>query len=253
MKSTLIPLLMGAFSILGAAPEPELILDADFAAARENTRGALIVPNGEKVQEQTGEQIDFVVQTDHGSAYTLDDILSEEGAAFLRLQPEKKSYLQANLPDSLALGNDDFSVAFQFRPAATGIVPGNLILSGTAEPSWMVTIQEDGRIQVSFNGHALGSGGQTLVHKSNGLLDPGVWNHVAIVFDRNDSILMYVNGAFDSASSPISSHVEAMPGRVFVGGPHQYPDGDLERLQIFRGKLSEDQVRELAAKRNAAP
>lgn len=246
MKYCIIPLLMGTLSSLGVASEPELLLDIDFAAASENVRGTLIVPNSEKADASSGEDVTVVAKTLGGNAYTLDDVASEDGRTFLKSQPERKSYLEVVLPESTAPGNDNFSVAFWFKPAARETVPGFLLSAGTSAPTWILQSTDDDHLRIMFDGHSGDGTGRTLTHTSKMPLNPGEWNHVAVVFDRNDSILVYLNGTLDSYSQPISSHPEAMPGRIYLAGPYEYSSGDFGRIRLFRGKLSEDQIQKLA-------
>lgn len=249
VKPFLVSLLLGAISSLHAGSDTALLLNVDFAKATENTRGALTISSG--LSEDANTRMTVIAKTVGGTTYAGEDIGTESGGAFLKLEPEKKSFLEAALPESGALGNDDFSIAFWHRPSLKEMAPGYLASTGTSEPTWIVRFDEDNRITISFNGHAKGSGGSTLRSKSNEALKPDEWNHVTIVFDRNDSILVYINGELDSTSASISSHIESMPARIFLGGPHQYPSGDLGQFQIYRGKLDLAQVQNLAREQSA--
>lgn len=143
----------------------------------------------------------------------------------------------------LDFGTGDFTVEAWLKTTVNGerAVASKRPSTG---PYWQFTVTDD-------SGHA----GHVRVNSSDGLVtrqaygpavrvDDGNWHHVAVVFDRDVGITVYVDGAGQSTAA-------TLPGDVSNAGPlligkatgYGYFNGDLDEVAVYPQALSAARVR----------
>lgn len=186
-------------------------------------------------------------RTDGGEAYRMDDVGIDSGHTMLRMDGSRRSGLVVQCPEDTGIERDDFSIAFWIKPEENG--SGYLATNGTTAPMWLVSLDPDLRLVVNFNGYPLEeAAGKTQAVSSASPLEPGVWHHVAVVFDRAESILIYIDGLLDTTGRDnIASHTGTMrPNVILAGGYDPYPTGMLGEVSFYRGKLADEEIATLA-------
>jgi hypothetical protein len=150
---------------------------------------------------------------------------------------------------ALDFGTGDFTVEAWVKTAING---ERAIVSKRAStgPYWQVTVSDDsghaGTIRVNA------SDGSTVrqVYGPSSRVDDGAWHHVAVVFDRDAAITVYVDGTSLSTAA-------ALPGDLANTGPFLVAkstgygsfQGDIDEVAVYTSALSASRV---AAHRFAA-
>lgn len=196
-----------------------------------------------KLDETTGSEAeDCSIGGNDGTVYygtwttgKIDGGLSFNGSS---------SYVGVPSTGSLDFGTDtDFAVSAWFNQTSSSgmqmIV--NKKASGT-NPGYEVYMSG------GYVGAAICDGSNPPVTVSTSESFSGAWHHVAVVFDRSKTIMLYVDGILRADPSTISSVGDIDTGQAFTIGDrnqssnHAYFSGTLDEVMIFDRALSMREV-----------
>lgn len=151
---------------------------------------------------------------------------------------------------NLQWGKEDWSYTEWLRPEqATGSYDRLRLIEKWGTAGYYIKLHNDRSIETSFAGGV----SPTI---SGSLIRFGFWNHLAVVFDRDGDVSVYVNGQLQgtadisSDSTDLSGTDDLSLGKA-AGGTSQSYTGDRVGLLLFNRVLSASEVRVLAARGTA--
>ncbi len=152
-----------------------------------------------------------------------------------------QTYLEIGNFSEFAWGTN-FSVSLWFNWNGDQEASGGLITAGKAnDASWQM------RLITSEFGPGLAIGlltenlGAFMRNFPTLPLSPGVWNHLALVYDGRQSAV-YWNGSRVNANLPNSGEILARAAPLVIGDQFR---GTLDEIRLYQRALSEDELRQL--------
>jgi hypothetical protein len=145
---------------------------------------------------------------------------------------------------SLDFGTTDFTVEVWVRATASderAIISKRSYTAG--QPYWQATVTDDGsrigRVRVNLYD-------STVTRELYGpaiRVDDGAWHHVAVVFDRDTGVTVYVDSVAATTSLVFGGNI-GNDGELMLGKSAGYPyfKGDLDEGAVYGTALSASQV-----------
>jgi len=152
--------------------------------------------------------------------------------------------------EKLEFGSGDFTISARFKTNRQG-VQQQIIRKGydhitIGEGRWVLSIDASGVIRIVLNDteypYNLESLGTTTV-------TDGRWHHVAAVFDRDESLRVYLDGQLEIQDSSLplfncsihnTSNVNIYIGRANSSG--MYFEGMLDDISLWRGTRTQEEI-----------
>jgi prepilin-type N-terminal cleavage/methylation domain-containing protein len=149
-----------------------------------------------------------------------------------------------NIGDILDIGVNDLTIETWIKPLTISPAGNQYVVSksnsSTTDGRYAVGMSTDGKARVVFDpGSGLAFNGNISLTTS--------WNHIAAVYDRDDDLSVYVNGAYDvgesiSAGNGIN-YDTSIP--LIIGGytsTSGFFDGLIDEIRIYEAALTSAQV-----------
>ena len=145
----------------------------------------------------------------------------------------------------LHFGKNDFTLALWFKVEAYDV----RLLGKEDFPKnwWVINLPKDGRAEL-----VLGQGrgvGQNMRAKTKATIEKGVWNHLAIVVNRNaGEVIWYINGKQDSRHSIPETMIGGLHGGIRdidIPSKHKPFKGLIGDFRIYGRSLSSECAQEL--------
>lgn len=162
---------------------------------------------------------------------------------------------------AISFGITDFSVSVWMKTTAKNIEQGVASkYDGALGTGWVLSVVE-GYVQSCYHfGNTLCNNGAGFFQKRTFIAD-GAWHHIAVTFDRNGSMLLYIDGVkagertqfsvFANQSIDVASafRIGASYG---VANPVKYFSGDIDEVRLFGSVLSASAVVDLYERHKGA-
>jgi hypothetical protein len=146
---------------------------------------------------------------------------------------------------SLDFGVQDFTVETWVKATANderGIVSKRQATTGTRY--WQATVTDDGSKTGRIRVNAFDGVVSREVYGPAVRVDDGGWHHVAIVFERNAGIVIYVDGTSAVNAGAVAGDI-GNAGPLLIGKSTGYPyfKGDLDEVAVYPSALSAERIR----------
>ncbi|MGH7569728.1 MAG: galactose oxidase-like domain-containing protein [Gemmatimonadales bacterium] len=152
---------------------------------------------------------------------------------------------QVNMGDpasgSLDFGTEDFTVEFWLTTSRN--VEQATISKQASGPYWQVTVTDDGSHVGGIRVKLFDGAVTRQVYGPAVRVDDGAWHHVAVVFDRDTGITIYVDGMAQATAGPIPGNL-SNAASLLVGKATGYPyfRGDLDEVAVYARALPLDRI-----------
>ncbi len=145
----------------------------------------------------------------------------------------------------------DITVSTWIRPTRTGSTQYIVSSSGAGDSRgccwrWYVRMDADGRIRTDVSDGLHGPGALTSISP----VGLNTWTHVAVVFDHNGAMRLYVNGTLQGERqmrSPSAYGYPVLGAQVWGGTPAQAYAGRIDELVVFPAAVGQSVISNLYA------
>lgn len=203
------------------------------------------IPSVTKFYDNNGGIMDIIIRDNNGGSYSEDD----NGNIVLSFEENDNKALYAAYPDHnfLKFGTGDFSFAFWLNTSTDFSDPALF-----ATMDW-ASSDNQGWI-LAWGGYDLrfvmtdADGNKTDVSWAEGSLpNYGVWHHIVVSVDRDDKVVMYIDGVSElsgNAATP-GSLDNGVPIHINQDGTGSYGDhfhGSYRDIRFYKHPLSAEEV-----------